>query len=171
MTWFVKVKKDVATCDKFRRAGSKLWTGNFRMRLRIRSERTSNAVNGNVLVTAGREINWDIVSKSDWKQSRANWIPAEMCGRCGVLRLPFSPNQNSWSCLERHTIQGDSPVDKILEDVVVSWVLLVGYLAGIWVALTSNSKYSTRPIAYEYSDGKLKRTPNRELKDSETKWL
>ena len=74
----------------------------------------------------------------------------------------FNPNYDSKSYLKRYTIQGDSPVCEIVEDVMSSRVLLVGYLAGIQVALTSNPKYKPRPIAYEYSDGKLKRTLNRE---------
>lgn len=86
-TWLGKLMKDVTTCEKFRRSGSKIWTGNFWMRLRIRSERTRNWVNWNVLVTQGREINWDAVSKGDRKQHRANRIPAVMRGRCGVWTI------------------------------------------------------------------------------------
>lgn len=35
-------------------------------------------------------------------------------------------------------------------------------------SLISNLKYYLRPIENKYSDGKLKRTPNRELKELET---
>ena len=37
----------------------------------------------------------------------------------------------------------------------------------IWGTLTSNAKYVLKPIANKYSDGKLKRTLDRESKDSE----
>ncbi len=42
---------------------------------------------------------------------------------------------------------------------------------GIWEAVTSNSKYFPRPIAYEYREGTLKRTLDRELKEPENKRL
>ncbi len=40
----------------------------------IKSVRMGNAGNWNILVPAGKKINWDSVSKSDWKQNKANWI-------------------------------------------------------------------------------------------------
>ena len=49
----------------------------------------------------------------------------------------------------------------------VSGVLLLETGVGIWEALTSKTKYVSNPIAYKYREGKLKRTPDRELKDSE----
>jgi len=38
---------------------------------------------------------------------------------------------------------------------------------GIWEALISKIKYVLKPIANQYREGKLKRTLDRELKDSE----
>jgi hypothetical protein len=38
---------------------------------------------------------------------------------------------------------------------------------GSWGALTSKTKYVSNPIDYQYREGKLKRTLDRELKDSE----
>lgn len=38
----------------------------------LESERIRNAGNWNILVPAGKEINWDLVSKSDWKPIKAN---------------------------------------------------------------------------------------------------
>lgn len=52
--------------------------------------------------------------------------------------------------------------------MVSSRVLSIGYLAGMREASISNLKHVARPIEYQYSDGKLKRTPDGELKDSET---
>ena len=40
----------------------------------LSSIRAANAGNWNVSVPAGKETNWDAVSKSDRKQQRANWI-------------------------------------------------------------------------------------------------
>ncbi len=37
----------------------------------------------------------------------------------------------------------------------------------MWEALTSKIKYVLSPIAYEYCEGKLKSTLNRELKEPE----
>ena len=50
----------------------------------------------------------------------------------------------------------------------VSGVPHTGYCVGTWEASTSNPKYVQSPIANEYSDGKLKRTLDRELKEPET---
>ena len=71
-TWFSKPMKDAANCEMSRRVVCRLWTGNLRMGLPNRSGRIGNAGNWNVLVPAGREINWDAVSKGDWKQHKAN---------------------------------------------------------------------------------------------------
>jgi hypothetical protein len=38
---------------------------------------------------------------------------------------------------------------------------------GSWEALTPKTKYVLNPIANEYREGKLKRTPDREFKDPE----
>ena len=81
---------------------------------------------------------------------------------------PFPLRWLTRSLLESSTQEGDSPVKKDQKGLASSGVLSIGYLAGIWEASTSNSKYVSSPIAYKYSDGKLKRTLNRELKDSET---
>ena len=85
-----------------------------------------------------------------------------MCGPPFPLRLLTR------SLLERSTIEGDSPLEEDEKGLASPGVLSIGYLAGMWEASTSNSKYVLSPIAYKYSDGKLKRTLNRELKDSET---
>ena len=81
--------------------------------------------------------------------------------------LSFSSRLEMQSALERVAEQGDSPVAITEQDVKVSRVLLPGYGAGNWEALTSNRKYVLRPIANQYREGKLKRTHDRELKDPE----
>ena len=70
--------------------------------------------------------------------------------------------------LERRTIEGDSPVEKVWRILAVSRVAPIGYLARIRGASTSNLKYKMSPIAYQYCEGKLKSTHNRELKVPET---
>jgi len=76
MTRFWTAIKDVASCDKPWRAACKLWTRDFWMWLHFlfveRSLGIANAGNWNILVPAGKETNWDAVSKSDWKRHRAN---------------------------------------------------------------------------------------------------
>ena len=51
---------------------------------------------------------------------------------------------------------------------MVSRVSPLGYEVRIQEASTSNSKNVSSPIAHKYSDGKLKRTLNRESKEPET---
>ena len=64
-----------------------------------------------------------------------------------VYGLPFIPRLRSRSLLERSTIEGDSPVDVLRTEVVVSRVLFLGHGAGTWGASTSNPKYVLTPIA------------------------
>ena len=161
--------KDVTSCIKFWRAARRLWTRNIRMRLRTSARATGqgNAGNGNILVPAGKEINRDAVSKSDWKQPRANWICSEMKQRCGVVDAPLVFVVDSkFSGMRRR--RGWKPRRSKQTDESVSWVLHLGNDAGIWGILTSNPKHELRPIAYEYCEGKLKSTHNRELKVPET---
>jgi hypothetical protein len=53
-------------------------------------------------------------------------------------------------------------------DVESSRVPVLGYEPGMRGASTSNAKYVDSPIVYQYREGKLKRTHNRELKEPET---
>ncbi len=70
--------------------------------------------------------------------------------------------------LESMTKQGDSPVEEAWRILAVSRVPPIGYLAGNREASTPNLKHKMSPIAYEYCEGKLKSTHNRELKVPET---
>ena len=88
----------------------------------------------------------------------------EMWGYGPSFNLRFSRK----SFLERNTIEGDSPVFEDKKDVTVSRIPFLGNGVGNWEALTSNRKYVPRPIAYEYREGKLKRTRDRESKEPET---
>ena len=72
------------------------------------------------------------------------------------------------SALECATKQGDSPVATIEQAVKVSGVPLPGNGVGSWGPHTSNRKYVSRPIAYKYREGTLKRTFDKESKEPET---
>ena len=127
MTWLKTPMKGVTSYIMLRVVASILWTGDSRMWLHNKSERIGNAGNWNILVPVGKEINWDAVSKSDWKQYKANWIrwwkPVEMwfCG------LPFVCRLLRRSDLERSTVEGDSPVSRRKHGLVSSWVSFTGY--------------------------------------------
>ncbi len=140
--------KGVASYRMLWRDTRSLWTRGPRMRLLIYSVRRINAGNWNVLVPAGKEINWDAVSNSEWKQHKANrilyWKIKEMwCYKTAFTDL-ISGTQ---SCLERHALKCDSHVGVTEKILAVSWVLFTGYWVGIWEALTSNLKYNLSPIA------------------------
>ena len=74
IAWLGPAMKDVASCIKLWRGACSLWTRDFLMWLHFKSVRMGNAGDWNILVPAGKKINWDAVSKSDWKQHKANWI-------------------------------------------------------------------------------------------------
>ena len=141
--------KGVASYRMLWRDARSLWTRDSWMRLLIHSVRRGNAGNWNVLVPAGKEINWDAVSKSDWKQQKANWILywkiKEMwCCKTVYINLI----SGTLSCLERHALKCDSHVRKTEKILTVSWVLFTGYWIGSLEASTSNLKYVLSPIAY-----------------------
>ena len=82
--------------------------------------------------------------------------------------LSFVSRRRTRIFLERKASEGDSPVQIILQGLIVSRVPSLGYVVGIWEPSTSNLKYYLSQIANKYREGKLKRTLNRELKDLET---
>lgn len=133
-TWFETPTKGVTSYDILRRAACMLWTGGAWMRLRFRTERSGNAGNWNVLVPAGKEINWDAVSNGEWKQRKANWFNAVMYWRWSVWTA-FTSFQATWTHLERWTAEGDSPVEEVREEFssiqsTVYWILC-GNVGGI----------------------------------------
>ena len=114
----------------------------------IYSERRSNAGNWNVLVPAGKEINWDSVSKSDWKQNRANWICCSNAVEMWCYKSVFWSLMCTLSSLEWDAEEGDSPVRKTERTLTNSWVLYLGNDARNRGTSTSNPKYKSRPIEY-----------------------
>jgi hypothetical protein len=70
--------------------------------------------------------------------------------------------------LEKCAREGDSPVVDNERDEEVSRVPSLGNGVGSWEASTSNRKYVKSPIEYQYREGKLKRTRDREFKEPET---
>jgi len=160
--------KDATNCEMPRRAVCKLRTEDIWIRLLFKTERLGNAGNWNISVPAGKEINWDVVSKSDWKPHTANRIWHWKMSEMWCFGPSFNPRLEMRSLLESSTIKGESPVAVTEQDVEVSRVVFLGYGAWKWEALTSNRKYVSRPIAYEYCEGQVKRTHDRESKDPET---
>ena len=140
--------KDVTSCIKPWRGARIRWTKDFWMRLRIRSVRTGNPGNWNVLVPGGKETKWDAVSKGDWNQHRANWILYSNMQEMWCCGLPLDPNWLRRTLLESRTEEGDSPVIGSQWILTVSGVTSLGYVAWIWEASTSNSKYLVRLIEY-----------------------
>ena len=140
--------KGVASYRMLWRDARSLWTRDPWMRLLINSVRRGNAGNWNVLVPAGKEINWDAVSNSERKQHKANWILyrniKEMwCCKTAYINLTLGTR----SCLERHALKCDRHVGLTEKILAVSWVLLTGYWVGIKEVSTSNLKYNLSPIA------------------------
>ena len=140
--------KGVASYIMLRRDARSPWTGGPWMRLLIYSVRRNNAGNWNVLVPAGKEINWDAVSKSDWTQHKANWI---LCWKAKEMWCYKTAYTNLISgirsCLERHAQECDSHLGATEKILAVSWVPFTGYWMVIWEASTSNLKYNLSPIA------------------------
>ena len=69
-----------------------------------------NPPNRSILVGGGKEINRDTVSKGDRTRYRANRIPPEMEGRCGVADLRISSLTNLNQFRKVLAVEGDSPV-------------------------------------------------------------
>ena len=153
--------KGVASHRKLWRDACSLWTRDSWMRLLIYSVRRRNAGNWNVLVPAGKEINWDVVSNSEWKQHKANWNLCRNAKKMWCYRLSFYLISGTWSYLERYAQECDSHVRVTEKILTVSWLLFTGYWIEIWEASTSNLKYNLSPIAKKYSDGMLKSTRDR----------
>jgi len=140
--------KSVASHRTLWRDACSLWTRDSWMRLLIYSVRRGNAGNWNVLVPAGKEINWDAVSKSDWKQHKANWILYWKIKEMWCYKTAFTDLiSGTQSCLERHALKCDSHVGVTEKILAVSWVLFTGYWVGNWEASISNLKYNSSPIA------------------------
>lgn len=108
--WLNSTMKGATSSRMLWRGASNHWTRDTRMRLRIYSERRDNAGNWSILVPAGKEINWDAVSKSDWNRRKANWICYSNMAEMWCYRLSFSPIFVTWSLLESNAKEGDSPV-------------------------------------------------------------
>ena len=148
MTWLQTLMKDVTSYIMLQGSARSLWSEDIWMRFRYESVRMSNAGNWNVLVPAGKEINWDAVSKGDWTQQKANWIlcwkAKEMwCCKTACINLI----SGTWSYLERYALKCDSHVGLTEKILAVSWVLFTGYWIGNWEASISNLKYTLSPIA------------------------
>lgn len=164
--------KGVPSCDKLWGSAWSFWSIDARMWVIIytiiKHQFKRNAGNQIIQVPAGKETKRDFLSKVDRKGNRTKWISigdyVEMC----CFGLVTSAIHMIRTHLERWTIEGESPVGVVWRVVISSRVPGVGIPSERRESETSNSKYSTRPIANKYHEGMLKRTRDRELKDPET---
>ena len=86
------------------------WVNPVHWRCIIPIYREANAVNWNILVTAGIENNSDSPSSGE----RTGISPNHICyGKCGVVGLRYGSIINSRTPLERVIKEGDNPVDEI----------------------------------------------------------
>ena len=75
-----------------------------------------NPPNRSILVGGGKEINRDTVSKGDRTRYRANRIPPEMEGRCGVADPVTSSLTDSNPLRKVRAVEGESPVEESQRD-------------------------------------------------------
>ena len=170
MPRLTEAMKDVISCDKLRVGANNLWSGDFRMGQPSRLKdgysyqcKRANAGNWNILVPVGRENKLMIPLVVASERGRAQTMI--------VATQPWGCRTTLWhdacerNVLERTTIEGDSPVLEARWSLVVSWV-------------TRNTRNSARirrdhpvrlntpvrPIANQYCEGKVKRTPSRGVK-------
>ena len=134
MPWQRETMKDVATCDKLREAGSKLWSEDFRMgqptpmRVGVLRRYVGGKYPGNwnILVPGGKENKSDSLSSGERKGNSPNplcfLVKARRGSVVGYLSKIISWESYKFSLLLKHlercAIEGDSPVDKI------NWTLL-----------------------------------------------
>jgi len=111
MTWLEKPMKDATISDMPWRGECSLWTRDFWMRLLNRRKPhralcgSGNAGNWSVLVPAGKEINRDSVSKSDWKRNSPNWIRFRNISEMWCMDF-FLAKRNYLKCAGTHYLRG-----------------------------------------------------------------
>ena len=170
MPRLTEAMKDVISCDKPRVGANNLWSGDFRMGQPSRLKdgysyqcKRANAGNWNILVPAGRENKWMIppVVASDRGTAQTSDVAMRGWGcRTAALYLNYE-----WKSLENDTIDGDSPVHEAWQGIAVSWVTRdTRNPARIHRDHPVRLNTPVRPIANEYCEGKVKRTPSRGVK-------
>ena len=170
MPRLTEAMKDVISCDKLRVGANNLWSGDFRMGQPSRLKdgysyqcKRANAGNWNILVPVGRENKWMIppVVASERGTAQTSGVARRGWG-CRTATLYANREQNT---LENVTIDGDSPVCEAKCSIAVSWVTRdTRNPARICRDHPVRLNTPVRPIANEYCEGKVKRTPSRGVK-------
>ena len=170
MPRLTEAMKDVISCDKLRVGANNLWSGDFRMGQPSRLKdgysyqcKRANAGNWNILVPAGRENKWMIPLVVASERGTAQTVDVARRQRgCRTATLYANREQNT---LENVTIDGDSPVCEAKCSIAVSWVTRdTRNPARICRDHPVRLNTPVRPIANEYCEGKVKRTPSRGVK-------
>ena len=170
MPRLTEAMKDVISCDKLRVGANNLWSGDFRMGQPSRLKdgysyqcKRANAGNWNILVPAGRENKWMIPPVVASERGTAQTVDVARRQRgCRTATLYANREQNT---LENVTIDGDSPVCEAKCSIAVSWVTRdTRNPARICRDHPVRLNTPVRPIANEYCEGKVKRTPSRGVK-------
>ena len=170
MPRLTEAMKDVISCDKLRVGANNPWSEDFRMGQPSRLKdgysyqcKRANAGNWNILVPAGRENKWMIppVVASERGTAQTSGVARRGWG-CRTATLYANREQNT---LENVTIDGDSPVCEAKCSIAVSWVTRdTRNPARICRDHPVRLNTPVRPIANEYCEGKVKRTPSRGVK-------
>ena len=170
MPRLTEAMKDVISCDKLRVGANNPWSEDFRMGQPSRLKdgysyqcKRANAGNWNILVPAGRENKWMIppVVASERGTAQTSGVARRGWG-CRTATLYANREQNT---LENVTIDGDSPVCEAKCGIAVSWVTRdTRNPARICRDHPVRLNTPVRPIANEYCEGKVKRTPSRGVK-------
>ena len=170
MPRLTEAMKDVISCDKLRVGANNPWSGDFRMGQPSRLKdgysyqcKRANAGNWNILVPAGRENKWMIPPVVASERGTAQTVDVARRQRgCRTATLYANREQNT---LENVTIDGDSPVCEAKCSIAVSWVTRdTRNPARICRDHPVRLNTPVRPIANEYCEGKVKRTPSRGVK-------
>ena len=170
MPRLTEAMKDVISCDKLRVGANNPWSEDFRMGQPSRLKdgysyqcKRANAGNWNILVPAGRENKWMIPPVVASERGTAQTVDVARRQRgCRTATLYANREQNT---LENVTIDGDSPVCEAKCSIAVSWVTRdTRNPARICRDHPVRLNTPVRPIANEYCEGKVKRTPSRGVK-------
>ena len=156
-----KTKKDATTCEKLRRVGRKLWPADVRMgKPDMLTTYHTNPGNWNILVPGGKE-----------RESIPS-VAASESGRAQTKKLGFGVTKNHD---EEEEVFGMAHLrgwkSRIRKRVMVV-TTRVG--RGTWNPVWMSGDHSVRlntlrwPIVNQYREGKVKRTPGGEWKESET---
>lgn len=131
-------------------------------------------LNLSILISGGKETNWDVLSNGEWSGQSSNLKSARAYDPCRIvvfgLRNVEGPSANVLSVLEHAAIEGESPVRITFGFVSID----LSASRVVWECSPNTGGWShpklniaTRPIANKYCEGKVKRTLRRGSKELE----